>query len=112
MTDSDFEIRLARSLRRRAENSVERFDAAMIADAAIGVSRSRPRLLQMALVAAARQERTDLARERECSPLLCDPEWLHAKRIATKQRLSAIAVPEHEGVHAAQAPYEFWSMPN
>jgi Tol biopolymer transport system component len=53
MTDSDFEIRLARSLRRRAENSVEPFDAGRIADAAISASRPRPGFLRMALVAAA-----------------------------------------------------------
>ncbi len=53
MTDTDFEIRLARALRVRAEDSVEPFDAGRIAEAAIGASRRRPGFVRMALVAAA-----------------------------------------------------------
>ena len=53
MTDTDFEIRLARALRARAELVVEGFDADAIADAAIGVFRPRPGIFRMTLAAAA-----------------------------------------------------------
>ena len=52
MTDTNFEIRLARSLQARADDAVEPFDASAIAEAAIAAARPRPGFLRMALAAA------------------------------------------------------------
>ena len=52
MTDTDFEIRLARVLQARAEDAVQPFDAATITDTAIGASEPRPGIFRTALAAA------------------------------------------------------------
>lgn len=53
MTDTDFEIRLARVLQARAENVIEPFDASAIADTAMGAAQPSQRTFRMALAVAA-----------------------------------------------------------